>query len=287
LLVCALQLLASLLLGGMAFRGSPALWYCLLAVVTGVCTVLPGAALGRRLMGKAPGGEPMRQPAVPAVLYLPVIVFGAALCFLGNAATAFVSLLGERAGFVFEGPPDAMPRTLPQLAMELLCIALLPAVVEELLLRGVVLPRLRPYGNAFAVASTAVLFALLHQNLVQAPMALISGLALGWAAVYTGRLWICAAIHFWNNAAAVLLAYAEGHLVEQTHLRLMGFYGLALLVLGAVCGLILYLCKQPRALLKNTLPVTKCALAFFFGSMPMVLALLYFIAMVVLNMKAV
>lgn len=61
-------------------------------------------------------------------------------------------------------------------------------VAEEYLFRGVLLNRLRPYGDSFAIAASAVLFALMHSSLPQLFLALGVGLVLGWLAVRTGSL---------------------------------------------------------------------------------------------------
>lgn len=48
-----------------------------------------------------------------------------------------------------------------------------------MLFRGYFLRLLRPYGTWFAVIVTAILFALMHGNILQIPFAFLVGLACG------------------------------------------------------------------------------------------------------------
>jgi membrane protease YdiL (CAAX protease family) len=195
-----------------------------------------------------------------------------------NLVTVFVEALAGRAGIVFRGGPELItPRGAPGLLMLLLTVAVLPAVTEEFLLRGVLLPALRPFGDGFAVVCTAVLFALLHQNMQQAPMAFAAGLALGRVYLRSGgRLTIPIIVHGWNNAAAVALGLVSG--------RAANVYALALGLLGMLSLAYLFLRRRPAPpKVKCELPAYRRAFSFFFGSAAMVLPLLYFIVVIVLN----
>ena len=276
LLVCVSQLVVSFaavwLRDRLALNDSA--WFTLVAVLSGV-TVLTGALLGTRMAGdRNQGGR--RAPLFPDSLLL--IPACAALCMAGNLVGALVEQVAGRAGIEFQGGPEPpQPQSLPGLLLLLLTVAVLPAIAEEWLLRGVILPPLRRFGDGFAVVCTAMLFALLHQNMEQAPMAFVSGLALGWAYVRSGRLAVPIAIHLWNNAAAVALTLLpEG---------MESLYVLGLGALGMLCLFILYLRKPvPR---KNVcdLPAYRRASNFFFGSAAMVLALAYFVVVIALNTR--
>lgn len=78
-------------------------------------------------------------------------------------------------------------------------------VTEELVFRGLILRgllgRWRP---AAAILFSAALFALVHFNPVQAPVALLLGLLTGWLYVRTRSLGLCILAHALNNAASYL-----------------------------------------------------------------------------------
>ncbi len=92
-----------------------------------------------------------------------------------------------------------------ELIVEILYMAAIPAIFEELAFRGVVLKMLRPYGDVFAIVMSSLAFALIHGNFIQIPMTFCAGLFMGYAYVRTGNLWSSVIIHFINNSLAVLI----------------------------------------------------------------------------------
>jgi len=81
------------------------------------------------------------------------------------------------------------PRDAADALVSVLAIAAAPAICEELLLRGVVLPALLPaLGGAGAIVTSAALFALIHWDLYRAAFTFALGLALGILRVRTGSL---------------------------------------------------------------------------------------------------
>lgn len=91
-------------------------------------------------------------------------------------------------------------------------VAALPAVLEELLFRGVLLQPLRRYGDRVAILLSALLFALCHPSLPQAVNAFLMGLCFGVFAVRSGSLVIPMLIHLVYNAAACLVTLLSNRL---------------------------------------------------------------------------
>ncbi len=87
----------------------------------------------------------------------------------------------------------------------LLCVAVLPAVFEEIAFRGVIMTLLRKTmtpGSAIIVA--AVLFAAIHVNVLGTVFYLIPvGLLTGWLTYRTGSLYPAMTVHFLHNAMVV------------------------------------------------------------------------------------
>lgn len=98
----------------------------------------------------------------------------------------------------------------PPLAVALLVIALVPAVCEELLFRGLVV---RALGSHYipigAIAMSAALFSLYHVSLLQMLPTFMLGLALGLLALRGGSVVPAMLAHFINNTAAILVARRE------------------------------------------------------------------------------
>lgn len=97
--------------------------------------------------------------------------------------------------------------TMPGLLLNLLVVALIPAIGEELLFRGVLLKLLKDITrNAhWAVIISAILFSAFHLQFYGFLPRFTLGLVLGYLFVFTGNLWVPIFIHFVNNAAAVIV----------------------------------------------------------------------------------
>ena len=125
----------------------------------------------------------------------------AALLALATGAAFWVASLGLLELQSFLWPPDPgyieafrrlhealRPRGPADLLLSVAAIALVPALCEEVLLRGVVLPSLRSLlGSAGAVAASSLLFALIHDS-YRRPFTFVVGLGLGVLRVRSGSL---------------------------------------------------------------------------------------------------
>jgi len=91
-------------------------------------------------------------------------------------------------------------------------IAIIPAVGEEFLFRGVILRLFKEWTknvNA-AVLISAFLFSALHMQFYGFMPRFLLGIILGYLFVWSGSLWVPMLIHFINNAFAIIYIYATG-----------------------------------------------------------------------------
>ena len=95
------------------------------------------------------------------------------------------------------------------LFINLLVMALLPAVGEELFFRGSLQKALLRLNKKpwLAILITAIVFGLLHGTYFKLLPIFALGLLLGIVYHLTQNLWYCITIHFINNALAVILVY--------------------------------------------------------------------------------
>jgi membrane protease YdiL (CAAX protease family) len=117
----------------------------------------------------------------------------------------------------------------------LFALAITPAIAEELLFRGLIGRGLiNRWGPVWGVAGTSVLFGLAHWNLGQSLGVIPIGLALHFAYLVTGSLWLPIILHALNNSVAVgLLAFPSSEWGQSLVVR--GGPGLPLLLVsGAV-----------------------------------------------------
>ena len=146
---------------------------------------------------------------------LPLYLGGAQLC--GLLAGAVGSASGSAQQVV-------LPDTLPALVLAFLALCVVPAVLEELLFRGLAQGLVRPCGALAAVTAQAVLFALLHGSLSGVVYALPAGLFFGLLAEQTGSILPGMLLHLCNN----LLSFVQVLLVGAG-------YGSLAALLGGIC----------------------------------------------------
>jgi len=91
----------------------------------------------------------------------------------------------------------------------LFMIAMLPALGEEFLFRGVLLRLFREWTHSthLAVFISALLFSALHLQFYGFLPRLILGLMLGYVFVWSGSVWVPVIVHFFNNGLAVVAAW--------------------------------------------------------------------------------
>ena len=99
--------------------------------------------------------------------------------------------------------------------LAVLGIAVVPALIEETVIRGIIMQPLRKYGDKYAIIASALLFAVMHGNMVQIPYTVIGGLLLGYLAVTTGSLWPSIVLHFVNNLYSVIVLSVNDNFGEN------------------------------------------------------------------------
>ena len=93
--------------------------------------------------------------------------------------------------------------------VNLLGLAILPAIFEELLFRGIILNGLKQYGKWTAILGSAGLFALLHGNIGQLIYPFMLGIILGYIVYKTGNVLYSIIIHLINNTFSVVYTYID------------------------------------------------------------------------------
>lgn len=91
------------------------------------------------------------------------------------------------------------------LVIEIIGSAILTPILEELVFRGIIYRKIRIVCNAqITIIISAVIFSVIHFNIVQCIYALVLGVALGIIVEKTGHLYFSILAHFVANLLAVL-----------------------------------------------------------------------------------
>ncbi len=87
-------------------------------------------------------------------------------------------------------------------------LVVIAPIFEEFWYRGVVMEKLKPYGNGFAIFVSALLFGLTHANLQQFFYATTLGVCLGYIAVSTKSIVVTTVMHaMFNSISGILLLF--------------------------------------------------------------------------------
>lgn len=216
-LLLAAQALAPALAGSGAF-----LW--LVSVLSAYGAGVPAAWLVLRGTEEAPP-----QPGAPLGpgRFFRSYLAGLGLMYLVNLATlALMGLVGLLRGQTVENPVDNMADY--PLVLNLLLGCVIAPVCEEYLFRGLLLNRLRPYGERFAVWASALCFGLFHGNFSQFFYACAIGVLFAGVVLKTGRLRQAMLLH------ALINFVGTGLIPLLSGLGEAGDWLLTLLVLAAM-----------------------------------------------------
>lgn len=139
-------------------------------------------------------------------LFLPVFLGVGILCSVMTAV--FQRLLGRWSGY---SVPD--PIRLPQdpfaTFLYFVAVCVVPALLEELFVRGAVQSIFSRWGTWFSIVVSSVVFTLLHGDIAQMPALFLISVLMGLAAYCTGSLALGAALHFAHNTMVFLFTLTE------------------------------------------------------------------------------
>lgn len=201
-------------------------WGFSLVVSYGVCFPLFCLILGRT-------GEvvPRRQRVGPLRFGQLAAISVAALYLSSLITQAIIALIAAGRGRPVVDPVEQMLDY--PLICNLLLICVAAPVCEEIMFRRLILDRLRPYGDAFAVTASALAFGLMHGNLSQLLYAFTLGCVFGYVALITGRIWYTILLHALINSISALLLPVAQQMGEQAEAAL-SLAILAAVLLGIV-----------------------------------------------------
>ena len=120
-------------------------------------------------------------------------------------------------------------------------LALLPAIFEELLFRGLIFKGLKRSGKVFSITTSAIMFTLFHMSIRQTLYPLLFGLALGLVMYEENNIIYCMILHFVNNLTTLTLSY----------LNFSISLGFIIYLVIAIILVVAYLSLMFRLVLKN------------------------------------
>lgn len=170
------------------------------------------------------------------------ICFGMGCCILANIVVNYlIEFLKAAFNVNLTQGETLSPDSVFACVMEVIAIAVIPAVCEEFAMRCCSLQILRNYGTGFAVFAVSVVFGLLHGNVIQFVFAFLIGLILAYVTVRTESIAPAIFIHMFNNGMSAvqdIVKYAAGEKISERLLVAMFLFWIAAGIISAVILLI-------------------------------------------------
>lgn len=181
----------------------PAFGPGLTALIYGVVYLIPMMIYMKSHRYKA--RHALRFKAVKPKYWLFIVLFGLSVCMICTLINVGSAALC-RAVFRWEFENSIVDLSGSSVGSLIFTSVLLPALTEELLMRGLVQGEYERYGTTIGVLLTALLFALFHTNPVHIPSLFVAGVCYGVLTVMFRSVWPAIYAHAINNAVAVLVA---------------------------------------------------------------------------------
>lgn len=140
------------------------------------------------------------------------------------------------------------------LLFNLLMIAVLPALGEELIFRGIIQRGLMKHSinPHLSIWIAAVLFSAIHLQFYGFVPRMLMGVAMGYLFFWSGNLWYPIIAHFTNNAMSIILSYGIQHKQIQPEIETAGIDNGTVASFSLLfCLMLLYLFKQHQSLQKH------------------------------------
>lgn len=138
-------------------------------------------------------------------------------------------------------------KSLGGLLFNILLVAIVPALGEELLFRGSLLNTFseKIKNKHIVIWIVAIIFSLIHFQMYGFLPRMVLGALLGYLLVWSRSLWLPIIAHFTNNVTATIVFYIGQNNERVKALEELGkaetiFYGVISLVVSAIIGWIIY-----------------------------------------------
>ena len=117
------------------------------------------------------------------------------LTFISQFITEYITLFLSFIHLKPISPDFTAPNNTPALIAFFVEICILAPLCEEFIFRGIILNNLKRFGSAFAIIVSSILFAMVHGDILQMPLAFIVGLIFGVLVLEFGSIWVTIIMH--------------------------------------------------------------------------------------------
>lgn len=217
---------------------------------------------------------PMKLPPLRQ-FFGAVFTYGGVYMFTISVTSVMVALFPQMQETIED--LSILTTLMPHPLVAVLVIAVMPAICEELLMRGFILHSFTEYKSIVGILAVGIMFGVLHFDLFRFIPTAILGMTSAYIVVKTKSLVLPMLYHLVNNIVSVIAMYQLNNLAE-TDLTIEASYSLIgsimiYLAIALVFGYIGFsLLNEKRENQKATLIVVLTAVTIFIAGMAVVIA---------------
>lgn len=236
-----------------------------------------------KIAGKLPFGTTYNRKAatyitmflVPVMLISSMIVNAVSLVIQEILGIEFVS-----------GLEDLEMKGIGGFFISVIAMAVVPAVIEEFTIRGIVMQPLRRYGDGFAIVASAFIFSIMHGNMAQIPYTVVGGLYLGYLTVATGSIWPSVILHFINNMYSVIIMTVDSNFGEKWS-YVAAIIMMVVFVVSGILGAVGFFSMNYKTKLAKGVDTLKTGekVSSLFGNVPMIIAIIMMVGITLTSIQ--
>ncbi len=217
-------------------------WISYLMIVVGFyITAFPVFCILMKKIPNSPKGEP-KTMKIGKVISL--FIIGMATLYIFNLASLILNyVIGLLKGSTVVNPFAAAVGA-SNVFFTFLMVGILAPIIEEIIFRGVLLDKLRLYGDKVAIWVTAIAFGLFHLNTSQSIYATALGVLLAYVALKTNRIKYCIILHMAINIMGSVIAPL---LSAAGYLSAVG----AMVIFFIIAGIILFMLMKKNPIVEE------------------------------------
>ena len=179
-------------------KGSP------LFILLGIAVYILACFVPVVTMENLLGVHPLLFKKVNGIDAAATAAFGYLIILGAGILNSIVLILLKKSGLVFAPQNIVIPDRFFAALLYFVYICILPPLLEEILVRGLVFNVFKGWGVPFAVFVSSVVFALMHSSLHNFLVYFVCGVVLAKIYIAFDSIWPCMLLHFINNTVSFI-----------------------------------------------------------------------------------
>ncbi|MDD4297978.1 MAG: type II CAAX endopeptidase family protein [Ruminiclostridium sp.] len=200
----------------------------------------------------------IKRISIPEAILVILMAFTSS--FIASALNSIVIFFMEKIGPVeIDNIPVA--KSPKEFWLQVFVIALLPAICEELLFRGIIYNAFQGLGVKMSIVVSSIYFTLIHFDINNLLGPFFLGILIVWYCYRTGSIIAASLAHFTNNFLSILLNYISNNALNSEELAFEALTPqvlTSLIIFAAFAGGFLFIIMRSfEALTKNKVEAIK------------------------------